>query len=76
MDEKQYSSLSKKLETIIKLLGAQLIIGKENREQVQFLYNAGLSYKDIAGLTGKTENNVKVTLHLIKKSQKRRIKDE
>ena len=71
MDEKQFASLDNKLNTIVKLLSAQLINGKDYRDQVNYLYNAGLPYKDIAILTGKTENNVKVTLHLIKKAKKR-----
>ncbi len=70
MDEKQFASIDKKLSTLIKLLGAQLIQDKDYRDQVEFLYKAGLPYKEIAALTGKTENNVKVTLHLIKKTKK------
>lgn len=70
MDEKQFAIIDKKLSTLIKLLSAQLIQGKDYRDQVEFLYKAGLPYKDIAALIGKTENNVKVTLHLIKKTKK------
>jgi DNA-directed RNA polymerase specialized sigma24 family protein len=70
MEEKHFTIIDKKLSTLIKLLGAQLIQDKDYRNQVEFLYKAGLSYKDIASLTGKTENNVKVTLHLIKKAKK------
>jgi DNA-directed RNA polymerase specialized sigma24 family protein len=71
MDEKQFAVIDAKLNTIIRLFSAQLIKDKDYRDQVEFLYNAGLPYKDIAALTGKTENNVKVTLHLIKKAKKR-----
>ena len=70
MDEKQFTSINDKLHIIVKLLSTQLIRDKDYREQVKILYNAGLSYKDIAALTGKTENNITVTLHLIKKSKK------
>lgn len=72
MDEKQFSTIKNKLEMLVMLLSAQLIEGKDYRDQVKILYGAGLSYRDIAKLTGKTENNVKVTLHLIKKSKKKK----
>ncbi len=52
------------------LLSVLLIEGKITRDKVKILYSAGLSYGEIAQLTGKTENNVKVTIHLIKKSKK------
>jgi DNA-directed RNA polymerase specialized sigma24 family protein len=71
MDDKQFAVLDNKLSTIIKLLGAQLIQDKDYREQIDFLYKAGLTHKEIAALTGKTENNIKVTLHLIRKKNKR-----
>lgn len=64
--------IKNKLEIITKLLGAQLIAGKDYREQVQLLTAVGVSIKEIAELTGKTENNVTVTLHLIKKAIARR----
>lgn len=70
MDDKHFASLSNKLDIIIRLISAQLIRDKDYREQVEFLYKSGLPYKDIAGLTGKSENNIKVTLHLIKKAKK------
>lgn len=73
MDDKQFEIINGKLSIIIRLFSAQLIQDKDYREQVEFLNNAGLPYKDIAALTGKTENNVKVTLHLIKKAKKKRI---
>jgi DNA-directed RNA polymerase specialized sigma24 family protein len=72
MDEKQFSTINNRLETLVMLLSAQLIEGKDYRDQVKILYGVGLSYRDIAKLTGKTENNIKVTIHLIKKSQKTR----
>jgi len=64
-------NMNDKLDTIIKLLAVQIISGKEYREQVTLLDSIGLQPKVIAELTGKTANNVKVTLHLIRKSKKR-----
>ncbi len=71
MEEKYLADIDNKLNIIIKLLSANLIKDKDYREQVKFLYDAGLPHKDIAMLTGKTENNVTVTLHLIKKAKKK-----
>jgi hypothetical protein len=56
--------------TIIKLMAIQVIGDKEYRQQIILLDSMGLQSKEIAELTGKTVNNIKVTLHLIRKSQK------
>lgn len=72
MDEKQFFTIDEKLGIIIKLLAIQMIKDKDFREQVMLLSSIGMPYKEIAELTGKTENNVKVTLHLIKKAKKER----
>ena len=74
MTDSQYNEISKKLDVISNLLAAQLVQGKEYREQVYLLHNLGLQFKDIAVLTGKTANNVKVTLHLIKKKKPKKKK--
>lgn len=63
--------MNTKLDTVIKLLAIQSIGDKGYREQVKLLDSIGLQAKDIAELTGKTANNVKVTLHLIRKSKKK-----
>lgn len=76
MDDKQFSTINKNLGLIIKLLGAQMIEGKNDREQVQLLSKVGLSTKEISELTGKTENNIRVTLHLIKKTRKKGGKEQ
>jgi hypothetical protein len=68
MEDKQFQALSEKIDTVIKLLGVQVIGGKGYREQVEMLTKAGLQPKEIATLTGKTSNNVKVTQHLMRKS--------
>jgi hypothetical protein len=76
MEEKQVSIISKKLDIIIKLLGIQIVKDMNFREQVQLLYNTGLQPKEIAEITGKTENNIRVTLHLIKKPKKKAGQNE
>jgi hypothetical protein len=70
MDEKKFEILIKNMEIIIKLLGANMIKDKDYRDQVMLLHNVGLDIQSIAALTGKTKNNVNVTLHLIKKGKK------
>jgi DNA-binding CsgD family transcriptional regulator len=58
-----------KLNTIIMLLALQAISGKDYRQQVVLLSKAGLQPKTIANITGKTANNVKVTLNHIRKKR-------
>ena len=70
MNAEQNSKVEEKLDTIIRLLATQAIEGREYRDQVSVLTSAGLKSTDIAKLTGKTANNVKVTLHLMKKAKK------
>jgi len=65
------SEITEKLDTIIKLLALGLIKGKEVKEQILFLYNLGISNKEIAQILGKTQNTVNATL-----SQQRKKKDE
>ncbi len=74
MSDEQYNEISKKLDIITKLLATQLIQEKDYREQAQLLNNIGMQPKDIASLTGKTVNNVTVTLHLMKKNSKKKKK--
>lgn len=60
-----------KLDIIIKLLAVGTIKGKEVKEQILFLYNLGISNKNIAEILGKTQNTVNATL-----SQSRKKKNE
>ncbi|MCH7964388.1 MAG: hypothetical protein IH852_10685 [Bacteroidetes bacterium] len=71
MNPDQFSIIESKLNIVIKLLALQAIGDKEYRQQVMFLDSIGLQPKEIAELIGKTANNVKVTLHLIRKSQQK-----
>lgn len=75
MNDRQFEIMIKDMEIIIKLLGVSMIKGKEYRDQVILLNNAGLDIQSIADLTGKTKNNVAVTLHLIKRGKKKEKKN-
>ncbi len=71
MDDNQFKEINKKLDILVKLMGASVIGGMEYREQLEILHKVGLGPQEISELTGKTRNNVEVTLHLIKKSKKK-----
>lgn len=74
MTESQYHEILNKLDIISKLLATQVIQDKDYRDQVYLLNSVGLQPKDIAELTGKTANNVTVTLHLIRKKKSKKKK--
>ena len=59
--------LFEKLDRITKLLGTLAIQGKSFKEQVKLLSDAGLSPSEIAEVTGKTANQVRVTKTGLKK---------
>ncbi len=61
------SEIIKKLDMLIKLAALNALKGREFRDQVKVLYNIGFRPKEIAELLGKTPNNIRVTLSLIKK---------
>lgn len=70
MNNKQHEELMQKLDILIKVNTAILAEGKEFKEQVQLLNDLGLGPKEISGVTGKTANNISVTLNRLKKDQK------
>lgn len=59
----------KKMNLLVKLSAAQFADGKDFKEQVRVLSSVGLSPKEIAGVLGKTANNVSVMLNYIKKQR-------
>ncbi len=61
-----------KLDTLIKLTAANVIQEKCFKEQVRLLSSVGLQPKDIADILGKTPNNVRVTLSMIRKGKKKK----
>ena len=64
MDEKK---LFEKLDKITKLLAANVIQGKSLREQVRLLSDVGLQPSEIAEITGKSANLIRVTKAGLKK---------
>ena len=70
MSDTKCKEINRKLDLVVNLLATQIVQGKEYRDQVKLLDNVGLQPREIAKITGKSANNVNVTLHLIKKSKK------
>lgn len=68
MDKKGVESLAKKMDVLIKLMAISALRDKGFREQVRILDSIGLKPSEISELLGKTANNVRVTLHDIRKS--------
>lgn len=58
-----------RLDILIKLTAANVIQGKDFKEQVWLLSSVGLQPKEIADILGKTPNNVRVTLSAIRKAK-------
>lgn len=63
------SELEKKLDVLIKLFAMEAVRGREFREQVRILDQAGLQPKEIALLLNKTPNNISVTLNYLRKNK-------
>jgi hypothetical protein len=72
MDEKQFSTLMEKLNTLIRLLSLSVISGKSLREQMKILASAKFSHKEIADIVGTTADSVKVTLYQMRKERRRK----
>lgn len=70
MDEKHLESISKKLDTITKLLAFNLINKKSISEQIEILTKAGLKATDIAELVDRKPNQVYVTQTQLRKKKK------
>jgi len=70
MDEKQFETLMKKMDSLTKLLAFNIIKDKSVNEQIDILTKAGLKASDIAELLGKTENQVYVTQTILRKKKK------
>jgi hypothetical protein len=67
MDNKQFETLMKKMDSLEKLLAFNIIKDKTVTEQVDILTKAGLRAKDIAEILNKTENQVYVTQSTLRK---------
>ncbi len=70
MSDKEPDVISKKLDTIAKLLAFSIIKDKPVNEQVDILTKAGLRVADIAALLDKTENQIYVTQTILRKKKK------
>lgn len=72
MDEKQFDILSKKLDSLTKLLAFNIIRDKKTvSEQIDALTKAGLKASEIASLVDRTENQVYVTQNMLRKAKKK-----
>ncbi len=69
-----FRAVSEKLDTLIRLVAAGLVLNKPQQEQIEVLSKAGFAPKDIAELLGTTANTVRVTLTEIRKGKKKRVK--
>lgn len=69
MSEKELGDISKKLDTISRLLAFNIIKDKPVNEQIDILTKAGLKASEIATLLDKTENQVYVTQTKLRKKK-------
>jgi len=61
-----------KLDILIKLTAVNVVQNKDFKEQVRLLSSIGLQPKEIADILGKTSNNVRVTLSILRREKKKR----
>jgi pseudouridine-5'-phosphate glycosidase len=70
MSDNILKSIDGKLTMIIRLLALDVVKGRTLNEQIELLHNTGMSASEIAAALGKTSNNIRVQLHLMKKKVK------
>jgi len=70
MDENQFDTLIKKLDSITNLLAFSLVKDKSVNEQIETLTKSGLKVSEIASILDKTENQVYVTQTNLRKKKK------
>lgn len=76
MSEEILKSIDAKLTVVSRLLALNVVKGRPLNEQMQILHNAGMSVAEIATTLGRTPNNVRVQLHLMKKKGKKEKSEE
>jgi len=59
--------VSSKLDRVVRLLAIEVSRGRELKDQVRFLHQAGIEPKEIAEILGKTPNTIRVTLFAIRR---------
>jgi len=70
MENKQFDSISKKLDVLIGLLTMNITEGKTLLERVELLKSLGLTQGEIAGALGKTTVNIKSALRDVRRKKK------
>lgn len=71
MDSQEVKGICDRLDTMIKLMIADIISTREYEDQVWILSNAGFQPKEIAEFLGKTPNAIRVKLFELRKERKR-----
>jgi len=71
VEDEELKEISRKLDTMVRLLAIDVIRGRELRDQIKLLSQAGLKPTEIAEVLGKTSNSVRVALFGIRRSQGR-----
>lgn len=71
MDEKQFAILTKKMDSLLKMLAFNIVAGKSVNDQVDMLTKVGLKAGEIADILGKTENQIYVTQNALRKAKKK-----
>jgi outer membrane biosynthesis protein TonB len=67
----QLSEISNKLDVLVRLSAINVTKGLKFKQQVEILSDAGFEPRQIADMLGTTANNVRVTLHGIRKERKK-----
>jgi DNA-directed RNA polymerase specialized sigma24 family protein len=65
--------LSRKIDTVIRLLAMEVVRGRDLRDQIKLLDQAGLKPAEIADVLGKTPNSIRVALFGIRKARGREL---
>lgn len=76
MSEDLLKSIDTKMTVLSRLLALNVVKGRPLNEQMQILHNAGMSVAEIASTLGRTPNNVRVQLHLMRKKGKNNKSEE
>lgn len=76
MSEDLLKSIDSKMTVLSRLLALSVVKGRPLNEQMQILHNAGMSVAEIASTLGRTPNNVRVQLHLMRKKGKNNKSEE
>jgi len=71
MNEEQFEQLTRKLDTLIKLVAGNLLKDAESKtEKVGILDNLGIATKEIASLVGTTDGSVETMKKRVRKKRK------